>query len=545
MKYKVSLVFLALMFFFINFIPSFYRDLWEPDEPRFVLVAKEMVESGNYVMPHRNKKPYPDKPPFYFWTIVASSKLTGGFNTPAGILPVALSGALSIILVFLIALKLGYSEEVAFASSLIFSSCAKVWWQSSHAQIDMLLSFLVYLSVYLALLYLKDKKQRALILSFFVMGLATLTKGPVGLIIPLGSIITYLVWTKKWKETKLFNLKTLFAYFFPVGLWLILLIIKALSGGQTAYLENILFKQTVVRFAKSWHHFKPVYYYIKVLVYDFFPWSIFLYYFLWHIWKNRKDIKLTDSQKFLFSWFLFTVIFFSIPSGKRGLYILPMYPAISIITADFLFQFKEKKWVKYTIYSTGIIFFIMAQSIFYYFTLNNKNIPLGIYFIFNSITALLLLVFILTLKNRGEKAKKYLTPIFVAVIGFLSLTLAISGIIFPSLNKRNSMRYFVKEYQKYLDKNSKIAIAQFRSAHVLYGDRNLVEFPYQDEEDNIDLFVKYLRETPDSFGIVKKLWCERLKRMGIPVKVLTERKVGSKHLCFIKIEKKGEKNGKD
>jgi len=105
------------------------------------------------------------------------------------------------------------------------------------------------------------------------------------------------------------------------------------------------------------------------------------------------------------------------------------------------------------------------------------------------------------------------------------------------------MRFFVKEYEKFLDKNSKVAIAQFRSAHVLYGNRNLIEFPYQDEEDNIDLFVEYLRKTPNSYGIVKKLWCERLKRMGIPIKILAERKVGSKHLCFVKIEKKGVENG--
>ncbi|BBB31995.1 glycosyl transferase family protein [Thermotomaculum hydrothermale] len=541
MNKKTGLILFALLFFLLNFLPSFKRDLWEPDEPRFVLVAKEMVESGNFVMPHRNKRPYPDKPPFYFWTIALSSKLTGGFNTQAGILPVALSGAFSIILVFLIALKLGYSEDIAFASSLIFASCVKVWWQSSHAQIDMVLSFLVYLSVYLALLYLKDKKENMLVLSFFIMGVATLTKGPVGLIIPLGAIITYLLWINKWQETKLFSFKTIFAYLFPVGLWLILLIYQSLSGEQTAYLENILFKQTVVRFAKSWHHFQPVYYYAKVLIYDFFPWSIFLYYFLWHLWKNRKELKLSDSEKFLLSWFLFTVVFFSIPNGKRGLYILPMYPAISTLTAEFLFKFKEKKWIK----TTGILVSILFISgyLFILFYSINKSFFKDTSFVILEIPILISLLLILIL--RKEKEKTYFSNIIKPAITFFFLTAAISGIIFPHLNKRNSMRYFVKEYQRFLNKDSKIAIAQFRSAHVLYGDRNLVEFPYQNEEDNIDLFVKYLRETPNSFGIVKKLWCERLKRMGIPVKVLAERKVGSKDLCFIKIEKKERNNGKD
>ncbi len=540
MRTKVLLTLLALFFFLLNFLPSFERDLWEPDEPRFVLVAKEMVQSGNYVMPHRNKKPYPDKPPFYFWTIVMSSKLTGGFKTPAGILPNALAGALSILLVFLIALKLGYSEDIALASSMIFASCVKVWWQSSHAQIDMLLSFLVYLSVYLALLYLQDKNKQALILSFFVMGLATLTKGPVGLIIPLGSIIVYLLWTKKWKKTEIFYFSSILAYLFPVLLWLVLLVIQAFSGGNTAYLENILFKQTVVRFAKSWHHFQPVYYYAKVLLYDFFPWSVFLYYFLWQVWKNRKKVKLTDNQKFLFSWFLFTVVFFSIPNGKRGLYILPMYPAISIIVADYLFKFKEKKAIKIASYVLASILFFVFLALSLYgmgkfkpTVLSNITVSLPV-----------IITFFLFLFLRKEKDfKNYFKQTVIISFSFFLLASTVAGYLFPYLNKRNSMRFFVKEYEKFLDKNSKVAIAQFRSAHVLYGNRNLIEFPYQDEEDNIDLFVEYLRKTPNSYGIVKKLWCERLKRMGIPIKILAERKVGSKHLCFVKIEKKGVENG--
>ena len=542
MRIKISLFALIVFFFLLNFLPSFYRDLWEPDEPRFVLVSKEMVESGNFVMPHRNKKPYPDKPPFYFWTIVLSSKLTGGFNTPAGILPNALAGAFSILLVFLIALKLGYSEDIAFASSMIFASCVKVWWQSSHAQIDMLLSFLVYLSVYLALLYLKDGSKKALTFSFFVMGLATLTKGPVGLIIPLGSIVVYLVWTKKWKETRIFYPSSIIAYLFPVLLWLVLLVIQAFSGGNTAYLENILFKQTVVRFAKSWHHFQPVYYYAKVLLYDFFPWSVFLYYFLWYVWKNRKEIELTDSQKFLLSWFLFTVVFFSIPSGKRGLYILPMYPAISIFVADFLYRLRGKKFLKITAIVLGMILFLAGFGIFFYGLDKFKILPSAVAML-NIAFGLFLLFFFLLKKENGFK--NYLSLVIIVVLYFFIFAVSVSFIVFPYLNKRNSMRFFVKEYERFLDKNSKVAIAQFRSAHVLYGNRNLVEFPYQDEEDNIDLFVEYLRKTPNSYGIVKKLWCERLKRMGIPVKVLAERKVGSKHLCFIKIEKEGVKNGEN
>ena len=541
MKTKTSLLLVVVFYFLLNFLPSFHRDLWEPDEPRFVLVAKEMVESGNFIMPHRNKKPYPDKPPLYFWTIVAASKITGGFNTPAGILPVATAGALSILLVFFIAIKLGFNEETAFAASIIFAASPKVWWQSSHAQIDMVLAFLVYLSVYLALLYLEKNRELFLSLSFFVMGLATLAKGPVGLIIPLGSIIVYLLWTKKWGNTKVFTFKSILSYLLPVGLWLALLIAQSLSGGNTAYLENILFKQTVVRFAKSWHHFQPVYYYLKVIVYDFFPWSIFLYYFLWHLWKNRKEYKLSDREKFLLSWFLFTVAFFSLPSGKRGLYILPMYPAMSILVADFILKFKDKKTVKILGISSALILFAAFLGLSFYGYKSKIPLTLCESVLFNMTAILFILLFLIYRKNKFFK--NYLQIVILIAFTFFLLASKTAGGIFPYLNKRNSMRYFVKEYEKYLNENSKVAICQYRSAHVLYGNRNLIEFPYQDEEDNIDKFVKFLRETPNSYGIVSKLWCKRLINMGIPVKVLAERKVGHKDLCFIKIEEQEKDNG--
>ena len=137
-----SVILLSIVFFAVVFPASFYRDLWEPDEPRFAQVAREMVETGDYVMPHRNQRPYPDKPPFYFWTIVMASGITNGVNAPAALLPVALAGSLTILLTFLLARKMTGNEWTAFWAALILASTVKIYWQASHAQIDMLLTLL-------------------------------------------------------------------------------------------------------------------------------------------------------------------------------------------------------------------------------------------------------------------------------------------------------------------------------------------------------------------------------------------------------------------
>ena len=74
------------------------RDPWPADEPRFALVAKQMVESGNWLFPHRGNELYSDKPPMFMWMQAAGYTLTGSWRI-AFLLPSLLSGLLTLILV--------------------------------------------------------------------------------------------------------------------------------------------------------------------------------------------------------------------------------------------------------------------------------------------------------------------------------------------------------------------------------------------------------------------------------------------------------------
>lgn len=519
-----KILLLSFLFFLTVFPQSFLRDLWEPDEPRFALVAREMIQTGDFVMPHRNNKPYPDKPPLFFWTIALSSLATGGVNASAALLPSALAGAFLILLVFFLARRLIGDDETAFLSALILASSFKVFWQASHAQIDMLLALLTTIAMYGFTRLETGGGKRNVILAWAVMALATLAKGPVGFILPIGAMLVYRWWSGKRRYRELFSPGAIAVFLVIVGCWLLLLLIQGLRAGESVYLQNILFKQTVVRFAKSWHHYQPVYYFFKVVLYDFFPWSPFLVSLV--ILKFRK-MKFTDTEKFLFSWVFFILLFFSIPMGKRGLYILPLYPAAAILVVGLFRNRPEGKWFSIPVKIVAFIYGILGVILLVKGSLSLQGLA----------TVSLLWPGILCVAASFWVFFRHDRPIIPIVAAQLMLFLFIGYWATTTINQNNSVRPFVRKNMTFLNDKSKVAIAQYRSAHVFYGDRNLVEFPGVYESDNISAFVSYLRKTPDSFGILSREWTTGLEQMGIPVEVLNERRVGHKNLCFIRIRK--------
>jgi len=515
---------LSLVLFLISFTSSFFRDLWEPDEPRFALVAREMIETGNYVMPHRNNRPYPDKPPFLFWTIAGFSTVTGGVNSVSAMLPSAVALALSIFLVFLIAKLLTKDEKLSFIAAVVFATAFKPYWQGTHVQIDMLLSCIIYGSIYFILRFFEEKNNKYLYLFYFLMGLAVLAKGPVGFIIPLGTVVIYSI-VKKEKLKVVLNWKGILLMLFVVGVWLALLIIQSIENGEIEYLKNILFKQTVVRFAKSWHHKQPVYYFLKVVVYDFFPWSLFLIsYFV----KSIKEKTLFKDNLFSFIWFAFTIAFFSIPSGKRGLYILPMYPAMAIMVAWLIYKEQLKsKYLSIPAVLVGVIYTFVG--IFAFFKKDKLPIPEGV--TINLLIPVLLffiggLVIIFYKKRRFE---------FIAVVQ-IAIYLFLSFVAFPAMNVNNSAKEFVKQNIEIMGKEGKLAIGQFRSAHVFYGDRNLIEFSSIYEEDNLPDLAKFLKTENKSFALVKEKSLEKLVKIGLKFDVLNKKRIGNKKLCLITVK---------
>lgn len=300
------------------------RDLWNPDEARYAEVAREMQESGSWAIPRLNGQVYTQKPPLLFWLIMASSWLTGGEVTEVSArIPSALSAIGAMLLVFLIGERL-FNRRAAWIAAGAFATGFKILWQGRFGQIDMLLTFLVALGVWFWVRGYTENRPGLYPLFFVATGLATIAKGPAGFLPPLFAIVAFLLITRDREQLR--RMRIGLGFLIWAGVVLAWLVPAGLAGGRE-YLDQIIFKQNVTRYADPWHHFQPWYYYLTVIPADFFPWSFLLPTALVAGWKR------VERKSFLFAlcWMVVTVVFFSLSPAKRTVYVLTMYPAMALL----------------------------------------------------------------------------------------------------------------------------------------------------------------------------------------------------------------------
>jgi 4-amino-4-deoxy-L-arabinose transferase-like glycosyltransferase len=308
------------------FLPALgARDLWNPDEPRYGEVAREMVATGQYLVPHFNGRLYTQKPPLMFWSMAASGYLLGELDETAVRLPSALAALGSVLLVYALGLRL-FDRRAAWLAAIAFATCSKVLWQARTGQIDMLLTFLVLCAVFWWMKGRLESRPAYSLLFFVFAAFATLAKGPVGLLPPLLSILAFLALTLD--RAGLRNLllgRGLVLWWGVLVLWLA----PALLLGGDEYSREILLRQNVTRYVNPWGHHQPPWYFLQVLPIDFLPWSLFLPASI--LSSRTLDLERRRHFMFLICWVSVTVLFFSVSPGKRSVYIFTCYPALALI----------------------------------------------------------------------------------------------------------------------------------------------------------------------------------------------------------------------
>ena len=233
---RVQIGLLLLFCSFLYFMNLHQRDLWNPDEPRYAQVAREMVQGGDWILMHFNGAPYPDKPPLFFWLIALSSFLWQGFTSFSARFPSALLGTLTVVLTYFIGRRL-YSSRTGFLSGLILATSLKFANLSARADIDTTLTFFTTAALFCFIHWyksMKEGRQSVSIYGFYIgMGLGTLTKGPVGLLIPLLVGLVYLVYEKDWQAIrKMRLLKGLLVFLFITLAWYFPAVMK---GGKSYF----------------------------------------------------------------------------------------------------------------------------------------------------------------------------------------------------------------------------------------------------------------------------------------------------------------------
>ena len=304
----------------------------EPDEGRNAEVAREMLASGDWVTPHFDTFPYLDKPPVFFW-MVAGSLGVFGVSEWAARLPSALSALALVLLTGWLAWRM-LGGRAGLGAGWIVATCPLAIVFSHMVIFDMTLACLVTLAmVCFWRAEASDFKRPALdAVIFTAMGAATLTKGPVGFLLPILSWVAYGAVRRRLGELKRLRWGMGILIFLAICLpWFITVSVRHPDFPRYAF-----WQESLKRFATGTAHRQGgLFYYLPVYLAGFFPWSLFLLFAgLSRVrrWRALKE----ESQKpvvYLLCWALVTFTFFSLSQSKLPGYILPAIPPLAILTA--------------------------------------------------------------------------------------------------------------------------------------------------------------------------------------------------------------------
>ena len=331
------------------------RDPWPSDEPRFALVAQQMVASGDWWFPRRGSELYSDKPPMLMWLQALSYQLTGNWRV-AFLLPSLLAGLATLALTWDLGRRL-WSPRVGLLAAIAVLSAVMFSFQFKRAQIDPLITALITLANWgLVIHLLRGPNWPAFWLGCFAAGLGVITKG-VGVIALLMLVPYALLKRAGWPGVTRTTgsgwhwAGGALAFFGAIALWLVPMAAQALARGTPeylGYLHDIVFNQTARRYAGQvgGHETKPVWYFVPVLLLHFFPLSL-AYVAGWL--DARASWRARDARvALLLGWCALVFVFFTLAGGKREVYVLPMLPMLALALGPTLERIAHARWLHRT-----------------------------------------------------------------------------------------------------------------------------------------------------------------------------------------------------
>lgn len=314
-------------------------------EPREAIVVWEMANDGGLVLPLRNGDEVPSKPPMFHWLGWIAAYVTGGVNELAARTPSAVLATLLTLAVYAFAtsvsrIRCGWLSAIALIFGFEWLRAART------ARVDM--TFTVFLSSAL-LLYATMQRSgfttRRLVLFYGALAAATLTKGPVALVLAglvlatnavlspsdhpgSASALARAVRRLAEASREVRAVPGAAAVLLVAGAWYA----AAYAVGDDAFVETQALRENVFRVLdadrfSSGHSHGPFYLFGQLLL-GAFPWSLSLPAIAWWLWDDRP---LDPTRRFLVVWFVVVFVFFLIPDSKRGVYLLPAYPAAALL----------------------------------------------------------------------------------------------------------------------------------------------------------------------------------------------------------------------
>ena len=335
-------------------LPNLGRvSLFDFDEGVNAEASREMLEANNWIVPMFNYELRTAKPIMIYWLQMASYQVFG-VNEFAARFPSVLAALLTVLLTYELGRSM-FRPSTGLLGGLVLSS-AIYFCLSAHAAIpDATLLLFTMLTMYLFWIGSVNEGRWWFIPAGMAAGLAVLTKGPVGFALPGLVIFLFFLWNRElyrlWDRRVIWGFLAFCAVALP---WYILVTLETRGAWASAFFG----KENLQRFSSPMeNHRGSIFYHLIGLLFFFAPWSIFLGVSIWNGWKGTassegietadlpsEERKERQAHRFLLCWFGGYLVFFSVAATKLPNYVLPLYPALALLTGRFLDRWRLQPW---------------------------------------------------------------------------------------------------------------------------------------------------------------------------------------------------------
>jgi 4-amino-4-deoxy-L-arabinose transferase-like glycosyltransferase len=355
------------------------RLLTLPDEGRYVGVAWEMVASGNWLVPTLDGMPYFHKPPLFYWLSAAAISVFGVSEWGVRLVP-AFSAWLAVMGLYVFIKQYKNSQTATIAAYILLTQ-PFFFLGAQFANLDMLVAGMISAAVMSgAHAVLQKEQQRAhikfIVLMYFFVALAVLSKGLIGVVIPGGILFCWLMFGKRFVHViTLLWLPGMLFFLAITAPWFVMM------QYQFPDFYNYFFiYHHFQRFAnKGFNNVQPLYFYPVVIVLLTLPWSLILL----RLFKRgvlAQTLPTKDLGSLLWIWFIVVVVFFSIPGSKLIGYVLPALPALAGLVSLVLMQWTNlssgtvaRKW--FAIVLAAVMVASALGTVAIYYATDNSQKP--------------------------------------------------------------------------------------------------------------------------------------------------------------------------
>ncbi|MBI2943462.1 MAG: glycosyltransferase family 39 protein [Candidatus Wallbacteria bacterium] len=504
------------------------HDLWEPDEPNFALTSREMMERSQYVLPTLNGTPEGEKPPMFYWAIIAATRLVGGEVSELTTRIPSAAGMLVTVLAVGLAGASVFGLRAGLLAAIVMATTHLGVWEARTGQVDALncafitLAFTWFLRASMA----DPPLPASLAAAYGFAGLAVLTKGQPGFLLPVATLFLHGWIMRRARPIARMGLHVGVPVVAAFGLVWFLPLLKLASAD---FLSTILYRQTVVRYFNPWHHHQPFWYYLTTLPLEFLPWTIVLPGALLFAWREGWK-KRDPAIVYAMLWAAVVFLYFSVSPGKRSIYVLPMFPALALLVGRFLDSALTPGspwaiWVRGPVWAwAGVLALVGLGAPV---VIQQKYPPMA--WPAAGLTPLLLLGVIVIVNRLRESTLLAATGALAAVT--FAFNFYLHTVVLTAFNPYNSAREFCSRIVSLLEPGEKpVSYRFFRGAYGFYTRRQFAV------PETPDALAELLRADPDLVVMAHKEHLSELAQDGrFGLELVDDRKIGTRQVALVRV----------